>query len=148
MLNVRFVFVSVFVIIYLMTNPYILKVKLLTRQYFICYFSFRGNENSEDVYNMLKKNFDTAYHGLTRAPFGLYVHAAWFFGYDYRYEGYKKFLDDITQLDDVWIVPIQAGIAYRKAPLTNDEILGGGIPEFHCDNFPIPSEPCRPNSCP
>ena len=72
---------------------------------------------------MLKKNFDTAYHGLSRAPFGLYVHAAWFFGYDYRYEGYKKFLDGITQLDDVWIVPIQAGIAYRKAPLTNDEIL-------------------------
>ena len=112
------------------------------------FFSFRGNENSEDVYNMLKKNFDTAYHGLTRAPFGLYVHAAWFFGYGYRYEGYKKFLDDITQLDDVWIVPIQAGIAYRKAPLTNGEILGGRLPEFHCDNFPIPSEPCRPTSCP
>ena len=145
MLNVRFVFVSVFVVNYL--------IKTIRSNYsqgntLYVFNSFRGNENSEDVYNMLKKNFDTAYHGLTRAPFGLYVHAAWFFGYDYRYEGYKKFLDDITQLDDVWIVPIQAGIAYRKAPLTNDEILGGGLPEFHCDNFPIPSEPCRPNSCP
>ena len=67
---------------------------------------------------MLKKNFDRGYGGYTRAPFGLYVHAAWFFGHDWRYEGYKMFIDEITKLDDVWIVPIQAGLDYRKNPVT------------------------------
>jgi hypothetical protein len=34
-----------------------------------------------------------------------------------------KFLDYITTLPDVWIVPISAGIEYRKNPKTNDELL-------------------------
>jgi hypothetical protein len=41
---------------------------------------------------MLKRNFDRAYNGNTRAPFGLYVHAAWFFGADFRF----LFIEKIT----------------------------------------------------
>ena len=121
---------------------------IITIIFLYCFYSCRGNENSDDVYNMLKKNFDKAYGGTTRAPFGLYVHAAWFFGYEYRYEGYKMFLADITKLDDVWIVPIHAGLMYRKTPKTNKEILNGVLPEFHCDNLPTPPSPCRASSCP
>jgi hypothetical protein len=40
--------------------------------------------NPEAVLEMLKRNFDRSYTGLTRAPFGLYVHAAWFFGQEFR----------------------------------------------------------------
>ena len=58
------------------------------------------------------------------------------------------FLADITKLDDVWIVPIHAGLMYRKTPKTNKEILNGVLPEFHCDNLPTPPSPCRASSCP
>jgi len=107
-----------------------------------------GTETADDVYQMLKRNFDRGYNGFTRAPFGLYVHAAWFFGYDYRFEGYKTFLDYITTMDDVWVVPIHAGLQYRRTPVTNAELLNGSLPIFHCDNFPTPPQPCRPKSCP
>ena len=125
-------------------NLYILYLKLKSQNLSF----FRGEENADDVYQMLKKNFDRAYGGHTRAPFGLYVHAAWFFGYDWRYEGYKMFIDEITTLDDVWIVPIQSGLDYRKNPVTNAELLNGTLDSFHCDNFPTPPQPCRPTSCP
>lgn len=67
------------------------------------------------VYNMLMKNFLRAYEGNTRAPMGLYMHAAWFYGQEWHYEGYKMFLDNITSsyYDDVWVVPIIKGIEYR-----------------------------------
>ena len=75
-----------------------------------------------------------------------YVHAAWFFGYDYRYEGYKRLIAEITQLPDVWIVPVWAGLQYRMNPVTNAELLNGTIPAFGCDNFPAKN--CHPeNTC-
>jgi len=95
-----------------------------------------GSSDPEDYYQMLKKNFDRSYNGNTRAPFGLYVHAAWFFGQDYRFAGYQKFLDEITALDDVWIVPINAGLEYRKNPKTNAELTSGALEAFNCDSFP------------
>ena len=95
---------------------------------------------------MLKRNFDRAYNGNTRAPFGLYVHAAWFFGYEFRYEGYKMFLEDISSKDDVWIVPITVGIEYRKNPVSNDELMNGTLSDyFGCLNYP--PENCQPQSC-
>jgi len=104
------------------------------------------NATSDEVYKMLRRNFDRSYNGATRAPFGLYVHAAWFFGYDWRYQGYKNFLNYITQLDDVWIVPISAGREYRKAPVSNKMLIHGALKEFFgCKNFP--PEDCIPTSC-
>ena len=55
------------------------------------------------VYDMIMKNFLRVYEGETdtetgdfqrgnKAPWGLYVHAAWFFGQPYHWEGYKMFL--------------------------------------------------------
>ena len=111
------------------------------------HFDCRGTENANDVYNMLKKNFERAYNGQTRAPFGLYMHAAWFFGYDFHYEGYKMFIDYLGHMDNVWIVPIHAGLVYRKNPVSNEDILNGAVPEFHCDNFPTPPSPCVQSSC-
>ena len=63
-----------------------------------------GEQTKEHVYDMLMKNFERVYSGeeddfgdfqaSSRAPWGLYMHAAWFFGdYSWHYEGYKMFLD-------------------------------------------------------
>ncbi len=53
---------------------------------FLLRLSIPGSSDSEDVYEMLMRNFNRAYSGNTRAPFGLYMHAAWFFGQDFRFE--------------------------------------------------------------
>ena len=61
-------------------------------------------ETAETVYDMLMKNFKRVYEGETddfgdfqpgnKAPWGLYMHAAWFFGENrWHYDGYRMFLD-------------------------------------------------------
>ena len=47
----------------------------------------------QNVFDMLKKSFDRVYNG-NRAPFGLYMHAAWFFAPNtWHYDGYKDFIE-------------------------------------------------------
>ena len=59
---------------------------------------------AEHVFSMLMKNFQRVYHGEydeeaeefvrgNKAPWGLYMHAAWFFGQPEHFAGYKMFLD-------------------------------------------------------
>ena len=95
---------------------------------------------------MLIKNFDRAYNGNTRAPFGLYMHAAWFFGQDYHYQGYKKAIEHMLSFNDTWIVPISAGLAYRQDPVSLTKLWNNEFEPFQCDNFPEPSCP-NPQSC-
>ena len=83
-----------------------------------------GEQDPEQVYHMLMKNFLRVYEGDTdefgefsegnRAPWGLYMHAAWFFGQDWHFQGYKKFIQEIASYNDTWIVPVSAGIAYMQ----------------------------------
>ena len=66
-------------------------------------FFSMGNQTKEHVYDMLMKNFMRVYYGEedefgfqegNRAPWGLYMHAAWFFGEQkFHFDGYKMFLD-------------------------------------------------------
>jgi len=96
-----------------------------------------GDQTKEHVYDMLMKNFERVYSGDTddfgdfqpsnRAPWGLYMHAAWFFGEQiWHYEGYKMFLDEITDKEkypDVWIVPINAGLKYMQNPMNQAQLV-------------------------
>lgn len=97
---------------------------------------------AKEVRDMLFKNFERAYYGNTRAPMGLYMHAAWFFGNDWHYDGYLRFLEEIADNDnypDVWILPIRAGIDYRKDPKSNDDIINNGYAPFDAtceENWP------------
>ena len=76
---------------------------------------------------MLIRNFNRVYRGEedelgtfiegSRAPWGLYMHAAWFFGQPWHYEGYKMFIAEITNstaYPDVYIVPVNSGLRYGK----------------------------------
>ena len=59
------------------------------------------------------------------------------------FEGYKKFLNTILELPDVWIVPIKDGIEYMKAGnVTNDQLVAREFAPFSCD------EPTKPENCP
>ena len=82
--------------------------KILKYQHLIIYQLFRiphDNFTVEDpnqVFHMLMKNFNRTYRGDfddfggfqkgNRAPWGLYMHAAWFFGQPWHFEGYKMFI--------------------------------------------------------
>merc|ERR1711973_96743 len=111
-----------------------------------------SGDTADDVFDMLWKNFDRAYNGNTRAPIGLYIHSAWFVRQNsWHFEGYKKFLDEITkpEYDDVWIVPIRDGIEYMKnGSLTNDELINGDFEPFTCDPDPKPENCPGPTECP
>jgi len=85
------------------------------------------DEDVKQVYDMLMKNFMRVYHGEeddegnfldgNRAPWGLYMHAAFFYGQEWHFLGYKKFIEEIAnndKYDDVWIVPVQSGIDYME----------------------------------
>lgn len=57
----------------------------------------------EGAYEFFVQSFERHYKG-NRAPFGFYVHAA-LFGLNPNYfEAYKKFVNYITSLPDVYIV--------------------------------------------
>jgi hypothetical protein len=48
---------------------------------------------SQNVYDMLLKSFNRVYNG-NRAPFGLYMHAGWFYAPNtWHYDGYKQFVE-------------------------------------------------------
>ena len=116
-------------------------------------------EDPDQVYHMLMKNFKRVYEGDedfdgqlvpgNRAPWGLYMHAAWFFGdYGWHYTGYKKFIQvcrlysllvlvhnfcrqEIASYDDVWIVPVESGLEYMRslffgANLSNEQLIAQG----------------------
>ena len=110
------------------------------------------NPTPTEVFDMLMKNFERAYNGNTRAPFGLYMHAAWFFT-EWHYKGYLMFLDEIadnTKYPDVWILPVHAGIEYMKDPKSNDDIINNGYGPFDAtceENLPV-YDCDSPVSCP
>jgi len=104
-----------------------------------------ANQDPQQVYDMLMKNFKRVYEGDVndfdelipgnRAPWGLYMHAAWFFGQDWHFQGYKMFIEEISDNEkypDVWIVPIRAGIDYMQhvdaegRTLSNEDLIALG----------------------
>lgn len=108
----------------------------------------------EHVFHMLMKNFERVYHGQTddlgnfikgnKAPWGLYMHAAWFFGGEetiYKYQGYTDFIKEITnstKYPDVYIVPIEAGIRYMEMQIPKTVIENMGKADsspFGCDSI-------------
>lgn len=52
----------------------------------------------------MKRNFLRHYNG-NRAPFGVYLHASWFYGNNF--EAYVKFLDYLQGMEDVYLVCIR-----------------------------------------
>lgn len=113
--------------------------------------SIPSGNSPEQVYEMLMKNFLRAYNGNTRAPIGFYMHAAWFFGVPWHYDGYKMFIAEITdhsKYDDVWIVPVREGFKYLQNPMRNSDLIDNQYPPFNCEpgNFPASNCP-SPKNC-
>lgn len=68
--------------------------------YFSVYFS---PEDVDGLFKFMTDNFNVQYKG-NRAPFGFYIHAAWFALNENNFLAYKKFIDYVLTLKDAYIV--------------------------------------------
>nr|CAH0110016.1 unnamed protein product [Daphnia galeata] len=96
---------------------------------------------ADEVYNLLNSNFEKHYLG-NRAPFGLYLHAAWLLDTNHL-NGYKRFLDGLTVKDDVYIVSVSQLLEWVKSP-TPLSSIENFVP-WQCDT--VPSIPCAERRC-
>lgn len=64
---------------------------------------------------MVKKNFYRHYNS-NRAPFGMYFHSRWFLN-DYNMKGFVRFLDEMLQLKDVYLVTNWQMIQWMQRPV-------------------------------
>lgn len=117
----------------------------------------RPEDTVEDVLAWMIKNFEHSYKN-NRAPFGVYLHAAWFLKGEHYLEAYgqwvshrhllfyskrnwffhSRFLDYLGTLPDVYIVSASRVIEYAKSPRA-------GRPFDKCQ--PIRKPTCVPKMC-
>ncbi|XP_066913537.1 chitin deacetylase 8-like [Clytia hemisphaerica] len=78
----------------------------------------RFSSNTPDgVFEFFKTNFDRHYE-TSMAPFPLFAHAAWMMhpAFDFRKQGFIRFLDYLESRDDVYLVNIQQVIDWMRSP--------------------------------
>lgn len=75
-----------------------------------------GSDNKQDVYDILKANFDAAYFGGNRAPMPIYINTAWL-SQESHISGLRRFVDYARSKPDVYFVSMQQLIAWMKAPI-------------------------------
>ncbi|XP_063829548.1 chitin deacetylase 1 [Ostrinia nubilalis] len=69
----------------------------------------------DDVYNILMNNFKR--HYLTnRAPFGIHLESTWLKSSDEYLMEFKKFIDEVLKLPDVYFVTNRQAIEWMKRP--------------------------------
>lgn len=79
----------------------------------------RANDEDE-AYKFLMDNF-LSYYNTTRTPFGLNMHAAWFYT-RYNLKAMMRFLDDIAKMDDVYVVTVKQMLDWMKRPTPVSDI--------------------------
>ncbi|KAK3608151.1 hypothetical protein CHS0354_034110 [Potamilus streckersoni] len=92
--------------------------------------------NEEEAYQLLLKNFND-YYTSSRTPFGLHMHAAWFYT-DYNIKAMERFLDYLNTLKDVYVVSAKQVIAWMKNPVPLTDLIKH--PEFSCNGHVVPSQ--------
>uniref|UniRef100_A0A1A9ZI54 NodB homology domain-containing protein n=1 Tax=Glossina pallidipes TaxID=7398 RepID=A0A1A9ZI54_GLOPL len=98
---------------------------------------FLPKDDVDALFEWIKKNFLRHYEG-NRAPFGMYLHAAWFSRGNNYLKAFRKFLEYANSLHDVYLVTPSQVIQYLKHPSL-------GRPFKGC--FKKPKVPCQPTTC-
>ena len=96
-------------------------------------------KTQQEVYDLLVSNFDRHYSS-NRAPFGIYLHAAWFFDTTKgRLEGLMQFLDYAATLQDTYIVTHTQLLEWVRNPTPISDLAD--FEPWKCPSLPPPS--CR-----
>lgn len=96
----------------------------------------------QGLLKFMKDNFHMQYD-KNRAPFGFYVHAAWFVAQNNHFEAYKLFIDYLLSLKDVYIVNIHRALQWVRNPSTLDNLRAS----WPACNKPAATS-CTPTNCP
>jgi hypothetical protein len=99
-------------------------------------------KDASSAFNFLKSNFLNSYN-TNRAPFGIYLHSAWFQSSPWNLEGYTQFVDYVLQLQDVYIVSVSQGIEYMKNPVPASQAVNSTA--FSCPK--VSPSSCSPRKC-
>ncbi|EFX88070.1 hypothetical protein DAPPUDRAFT_41891, partial [Daphnia pulex] len=103
-----------------------------------------GNLTVQGVFDYFLFNFER--YNKTRAPFGIYQHIYWIVNEAAVLEGFVKFLDYLTSLDYVYIIPVSKGIEWMRNPMTLEQMKVNN--PFSCDPSSIEQAPCpEPQVC-
>ena len=77
-------------------------------------------ENEDEAFAYLWNNF-MSYYSTTRTPFGLNMHAGWFYT-EHNLKGTKMFLDEIQKLNDVYVISVKQILDWMKQPTPLSDI--------------------------
>lgn len=86
--------------------------------------------NEHEAFKYLYDNF-MSYYNTTRTPFGLNMHAAWFYT-PHNLKGMMRFLDELQKFDDVYVITVKQVLDWMKQPTPLSEIhrmTSWGCPE-------------------
>lgn len=101
--------------------------------------------DEEGVYNMVKQNFFRHYNS-NRAPFGMFFHSRWFLT-DHNMKGFVKFLDEMLQMKDVYVVSNWQMINWMKRPMPLSALKSSSS-AFACDDIRDRPSLCKaPHTC-
>ncbi|KAF2900103.1 hypothetical protein ILUMI_06084 [Ignelater luminosus] len=98
-------------------------------------------QDKEGLVEFMVRNFKQHYEG-NRAPFGFYVHAAWFARNPVYFEAYLEFIDYLQKHQDVYLVGVQRALQWVQNPSKLGE-LEKSWPK--CQE--VTGNPCKPFAC-
>lgn len=79
-----------------------------------------GDDGAQDVFDILKENFDAAYNG-NRAPLPIFIHTPWLESSNHL-ERLKDFADYALSKPDVYFVTVRQLLAWMQRPVPADEL--------------------------
>lgn len=97
-------------------------------------FQFHRPEDDEEaMFQWMKSNFERNYLG-SRAPFGVFIHAAWFLVRDSHWPAYKRLVEHMNSLPDVYLVSVGQALEYTRNPRPvwteeEEEVVAEAVPE-------------------
>ncbi|XP_037949068.1 chitin deacetylase 8-like [Teleopsis dalmanni] len=94
-------------------------------------------DNEDALFEWMLENFKRHYEG-NRAPFGMYLHAAWFSRLHHALPAFRRFLLHVNTLQDVYITTVARVVQYMHQPVL-------GTPFKGC--VKKPKTECTPRSC-
>ncbi|XP_060065183.1 chitin deacetylase 8-like [Ylistrum balloti] len=81
---------------------------------------FRMPSSADDAYRYVMDNFQSHYHG-NRAPFGISMHASWFY-HPFTRDGLDQAIREMLSHRDVYIVTVQQVLEWMKNPVKLSDI--------------------------
>ncbi|XP_017124347.1 chitin deacetylase 8 [Drosophila elegans] len=94
-------------------------------------------DDVDELFYWMLENFNRHYLG-SRAPFGMYLHAAWFSRGRNYFGAFKKFINHLNTYPDVYFTGISRMLEYVKRPVL-------GAPFKDCPE--LPEAECRAVQC-